>query len=161
MTYYSDFASVFPDKVVFNLGLRGDTLEGMINRVDQIKLVNTKVVYLLAGINDVASYADNELKERYDALVRAIINCLPETKIIIQSILPVNDKDFSVSCNNEQIIKCNYQIEALSSKYGLQFLDTYSAYQRTGEMPKEMTIDGLHLRSEYYKVWYEMLKYRQ
>lgn len=79
----------------------------------------------------------------------------------IQSILPVNNKDFSISCNNKQILRCSQQIEALSSKYGLQFLDTYSAYQRAGEMPKEMTIDGLHLKPEYYKVWYEMLKYRQ
>ena len=31
LTYYGDFASIFPAKVVCNLGLRGDTIQGMID----------------------------------------------------------------------------------------------------------------------------------
>ena len=33
LIYYGDFTSVFPDKVVCNLGLRGDSLQGMIDKV--------------------------------------------------------------------------------------------------------------------------------
>ena len=161
LTYYGDYASVFPDKVVCNLGLRGDTLEGMIYRVEQIKLVNPEVVYVLAGINDVAYCCENEFKERYCALLDAIMYSHPEVRVVVQSILPVNDSEFSVNCNNKQIAKCNHQIEVLAFKYGIQYLDTYSAYQEAGELPIEMTIDGLHLKPESYCIWYEMLKNSQ
>ena len=42
LMYYGDFASVFPGRVVCNLGLRGDTILGMINRVEQVKLLMPK-----------------------------------------------------------------------------------------------------------------------
>lgn len=40
--YYGDFASVFPDKVVRNFGLRGDTIQGLIDRVELVKILAPK-----------------------------------------------------------------------------------------------------------------------
>ena len=55
LTYYCVFSSVFPDKVVCNLGLRSDTIQGMIDRVEQVKMFEPNIVYMMGGINDVAS----------------------------------------------------------------------------------------------------------
>ena len=39
LKYYGDFASVFPDKIICNLVLRGDTLDGMARRVEQVHII--------------------------------------------------------------------------------------------------------------------------
>lgn len=97
LTYYGDFTSVHPDKVVCNLGLRGDAIRGLINRIEQFKLVHPFAVYLMAGINDVVSCSVEEFKSQYEALLRRFHKGLPNTDIVVQSLLPVNEVDFSIS----------------------------------------------------------------
>lgn len=125
LTYYGDFASVFPDKVVCNLGLCGDTIQGMIDRVEQVKMLEPKQVFLMAGINDVAKCSLEYFKEHYNQLVSALLEQIPDVELIIQSLLPVNNRDFSISCNNEQIFKCNESVVNIASKYNCHFIDLF------------------------------------
>lgn len=157
LTYYGNFASVFPDKVVCNLGLRGDTIQGMIDRVEQVKMLEPKQVFLMAGINDVASSTIEEFENNYDKLVNRIRELLPQSEIILQSILPVNSSGFIISCNNNQISECNVVIDKISQKQCFRFLDVYSLYEKNGEMPKEETIDGIHLLPPSYNKWKKAL----
>ena len=157
LTYYGDFASVFPNKVVCNLGLRGDTLEGMKKRLEQIQIVNPDVVYLMAGINDVASCTLEEFHVRYETLICEIHRIIPESKMVLQSLLPVNHIEFEISCNNEQVFECNKQIKALASRYSLHYINLYSVYLKGGVLPKEMTMDGIHLKEDSYQKWYKLL----
>lgn len=158
LIYYGDFASVFPDKVVFNLGLRGDTIQGMIDRVNQVCLLEPDKLFLMAGINDVASYSETAFGELYDKLVSVILQKLPNSEIIIQSLLPVNDKDFTISCNNTQIEESNKIILSIASNYRLRYVDLFSQYVSDGILAKEYTLDGLHLCTERYKIWYDIIK---
>lgn len=93
LTYYGDFSSVFPDKVVCNLGLRGDTLVGMFQRVDQVKQLNPILIFLMAGINDLSERSLVDFSKDYEQLVREIILQVPEGKLVLQSILPVNSTE--------------------------------------------------------------------
>lgn len=158
LTYYGDFASVFPDKVVCNLGLRGDTIQGMIDRVEQVKLLEPKQVFLMAGINDVASCDLDCFEKRYENLILRLIGLSIPKGLVLQSILPVDDKNFVISCNNEQIVCCNSIIKALTSKYKLQYLDLFSEYEINKTMPSKFSIDGLHLKDVAYNIWFKVLK---
>ena len=111
LIYNGDFASVYPDKVVCNLGLRGDTLLGMKNRVEQVKLPKPKRVYLMAGVNDVASKTAVEFRKQYKSLIKTQIEQISTTELIDFNMLPVNDADFKISCNNAQIKACNEEIK--------------------------------------------------
>lgn len=95
LTYYGDFSSAFPDKVVCNLGLRGDTIQGMINRVEQVKILEPKLVYVMAGINDASKVSLKDFKEEYEMLVRQLFIAAPHATLYIQNILPVNNRDLS------------------------------------------------------------------
>ena len=159
LTYYGNFSSAFPDKVVCNLGLRGDTIQGMIDRVEQVKMLNPQVGYLMAGINDVANCTMDEFSSLYNMLLIRILNEIPGTKIIVQSLLPVNDIDFSISCTNSQIKNCNEVISELASFFKSNYLDLFSLYVENGELSQRVTIDGLHLKIEGYKKWYDLLVY--
>lgn len=155
LIYYGDFARIFPDKVVCNLGLRGDTIHGMIERVEQVELLAPAQVYLMAGINDVAFNNLREFVTQFNQLVFSIINNSPGTKLILQSLLPVNDVDFMVSCSNRQIMVCNEEIRKISWKYQLRYLDLFSLYEENGVLSKDRTTDGIHLTPKAYTQWYD------
>ena len=158
LTYYGDFASVFPDKVVCNLGLRGDTLQGLLDRVEQVGLLRPDKVYLMAGINNVDSATIDEFANSYDLLLESLQRCVSEADMVVFSILPINEKAFSIRCNNRQIKACNSRIETLSRKRGAQFIDVNSEYEIDGQLPASLTRDGIHLTSEAYNIWYNCLK---
>ena len=158
LTYYGDFASVFPEKVVCNLGLRGDTILGMIDRIEQVKILEPSKVYLMVGINDLTSYTPMQFEELYSTLIRKILLFLPKRELIIQNILPVNDKLFNISCNNDQIAKCNDVINNLAIRFDLQLIDLFSEYKQNGVLPHELSIDGIHLSANGYNQWYRLIQ---
>lgn len=157
LTYYGDFASVFPDKVVCNLGLRGDTIRGMIDRVEQVKVLEPKQVFLMAGINDVSNVTVEEFGVLYNRLIDAIIQGLPKAMLIIQSMLPVNTQNFCISCDNAQIHACNIKIQMIAEARNLNYQNIHSLYEENGQLPLIMTRDGLHLYTEAYDKWYGFL----
>lgn len=157
LTYYGDFSSVFPEKVVCNLGLRGDTISGMIDRIEQVSLLHPKKVFLMTGINDIANLSNRGFEKIYESLLTRIINDMPNVILYVQSILPVNDRDFTISCNNVQIKSCNDSIRLLAVKYNLVFIDLYLLYENEGYLPKNITKDGIHLTLEAYSIWYSFL----
>lgn len=157
LIYYGDFASVFPNKVVCNLGLRGDTIQGLIDRVELIKILSPKAVFVMVGINDVGKLRPSEFSLLYEKMINQIIGELCYVKIILLSLLPVNDKDFHVNGSNVQIREYNKEIVSLSAKTGLSYVDLFVEYIENGVLRREMTLDGIHLIKEYYKRWYERL----
>lgn len=157
LTYYGDFASVFPDKVVCNLGLRGDTIQGMIDRVEQVRMMEPKRVFLMAGINDVANCSVENFGKQYETLVLKLKELLADASIVIQSMLPVNDRDFLISSNNNHIKACNEMIKKIAENNNLIYLDVYIFYISNGLLSKNETNDGLHLIQEAYKKWFKCL----
>lgn len=157
LTYYGDFASAFPGKLVCNLGLRGDTIQGMIDRVEQVRSLRPKLVFLMAGINDVAHVTPDEFEVLYNRLLDAISQDLPETTLIVQSILPVNNQVFCISCDNAQIGACNGRIQKIVKERNLVFLDVHALYEEHGQLPLKLTRDGLHLNTDAYYRWNKVL----
>ena len=158
LTYYGDFSLAFPNKAVCNLGLRGDTIQGLIDRVEQVRMLEPTLVFLMGGINDVARVSADEFEKLYDQWLDSIIQVLPEATIIVQNILPVNTKEFSISCNNNQINDFNNRIQKVSEERNLVFMDVHSMYEENGQLPGSMTKDGIHLSPEAYDSWYVLLR---
>ncbi len=157
LTFYGDFASVFPDKVVCNLGLRGDTIQGMIDRVEQVKMLEPKQVFLMAGINDVSNITVVEFEVLYNRLLDVLSQNAPSAKLIVQSILPVNNNNFSISCDNAQINACNNKIQKITNERNLVYLNVRKMYEEDGLLSLKLTRDGLHLTADAYERWYKLL----
>ena len=156
LTYYGDFASVFPNKVVCNLGLRGDTIQGLIERVKQVQILEPKLFFLMAGINDIGVLSERKFEEVYKQLLWQISEYCPNVELVVQSLLPVNAVDFGrISCNNEQIIQTNKIIQKISCQNGYEFIDLFYLYVNSGQLNREMTCDGIHLKPNAYQTWYD------
>lgn len=159
LTYYGDFASVFPDKVVCNLGLRGDTIEGLLERLQQVFMLKPKYVFMMIGINDLSDGDTERFKTQYEKLIRQLNSIDPLCTLVIQGMLPVNSVDFQISCCNKTIMSYNEIIASLANLHHLQFMDLFPLYCVDGVLPQKWTIDGIHLKTSEYDLWYnEILK---
>lgn len=157
LIYYGDFSKLFSDKIVCNLGLRGDTLRGMINRVDQVCFLNPKSVYILAGINDVSLMSPEEFGELYSLLLDILSKSLTRSELVIHTMSPVNTHEFSISCNNNQIRRCNESIKHIANNLGLRLVDLFAMYEEKNQLPPKYTTDGIHLSILAYNLWYKVL----
>lgn len=159
LTYYGDFSKAFPDKVVCNLGLRGDTIQGMIDRVEQVFLLDPMAVFIMAGINDVETYNKEQFNIKYHNLIDVITKNLPNCKLIIQTMLPVNCDSFDIRCSNARVKTFNDVINSISVEYNLPLIDLYTSYENGGMLPHMLTTDGIHLKLTSYDIWYSVIKH--
>ena len=150
-----DFQKAFPDVKSINLGYVGEDVKGMLRRVDAIKAVKPKKVFLMAGINGLQQQTMEEFEYWYVALVDTIRESVPEAELYIESILPVTN--YSDYCDNGKIREANVALQGLAADRNIPYVDIYSAYAQDGALPEEMSYDGLHLTAEAYSLWYNTL----
>ena len=158
LTYYGSFSTVFPSQCVCNLGLRGDTIQGMTGRVEQIKLLDPAIVFLMACVNDVGNTPLGEYESLFSRFLDVVMSAVPNASLVVQNLLPVNTEGFHVSCNNEQICRYNKTIGTIAGSRGLRYIDLYSLYAIEDQMPLSFTRDGIHLYPSAYVKWYEAIQ---
>lgn len=113
----------------------------------------------MAGINDIRQLSIEVFKSNYVLLVNTILNALPKSKLLVQSLLPVNSLDYNISCNNEQVERLNYCIWEISNDNHLCYIDLYYDYldMNNFQLSKQYTIDGIHLQRNAYSKWYKKI----
>lgn len=153
-------------KRVKNRGITGDDATGMLNRLQQILPGKPKAVFLMVGINDLShGLTLNQVYEQCLKVIERIRAEAPQTKLYIQSILPINEsfgrwKTLEGKTNDIPVI--NTLLKAYCTKNGITYINLFDKFVRhgTNEMRKELTTDGLHLTPFGYKVWtFEIKKY--
>ena len=151
-----DWQKAFPDVKSINLGYIGEDVKGMLRRVDAIKAVKPKKVFLMAGINGLQQQTMEDFEFWYAALVDAIRNAVPDAELYIESILPVTS--YSDYCDNSKIREANTILQRMAIERNIPYIDVYSAYAQDGALPETMSYDGLHLTEDAYSIWYNAIK---
>lgn len=159
LTRGGDFHKLCADKKLVNLGSTGDTLAGMLGRVSTVKMLNPKKVFLLGGINGLTDFNVPKSLSTYTDLLTALEKALPNAQIYVQSLLPLTSaKAKNMLCKNITIEAFNKQIRELAEKRGHTYIDLYTQYLRDGALAEELTVDGLHLKPEGYRYWYQSVQ---
>jgi lysophospholipase L1-like esterase len=151
-----DFQKAFPEVKSINLGYIGEDVKGMLRRVDAIKAVKPKKVFLMAGINGLRNQTMDEFEYWYAALVDAIQRDVPDAELYIESILPVTC--YSDYCENAKIREANAIIQRMAAERNLHYINVHDAYAHEGALPDAMSYDGLHLTEDAYSIWYEVIR---
>ena len=87
-----EFNELFGMPNILNRGISSDVITGVEKRLTQVTKGKPAKIFLLIGINDVSHHISVErLAERYERLVKKIREQSPETKLYVQSIMPVNN----------------------------------------------------------------------
>lgn len=134
----------------------------MIYRIGPIVEGHPRAIFIMGGANDLifSNISYDKLLEQYGRLLDIIAQKSPRTKVYIQSLLPLNEsKDKKMlEGKNARIIAFNTVLSEMASRRGLIYIDIWSAMQRNGSLPEDMTFDGIHLTAEGYRVWIEQIR---
>ncbi|KUO78406.1 MAG: hypothetical protein APF81_16905 [Desulfosporosinus sp. BRH_c37] len=105
-------------------------------------------VFLMFGANDYG-YNMNAYKNWYKELIKYIKQMFPNSKIVIQSVMPMNSTAKEPNRNQEPQ-KLNYIIKAVAIEEDVQFMDVSKFIPNAKKMLLE---DGLHFKPELYPLW--------
>lgn len=157
LTDYNEWAEAFSNPSIKNRGIAGDRIWGVYDRLDEITVGQPKKIFIMIGINDIGALeSNNSIIDYYDKIIKNIERNSPDTKIFVESLLPVNSKkniEALPKVKNSEIIDLNKKINTLAKKENINFVNLYPLFEKNGEMNSSLTTDGVHLNSEGYKIW--------
>jgi len=156
LTEFFDWQEKFPAYKVINLGVAGETVGGLLGRMEWIRRVirnagrEPDIIFVMTGINNIAM-EDYEILGGYKQALTAIAAAFDKSKLVIQSILPVR----LPWTDNTIIRQLNESLKGMAGDLKLEYLDLYNIFISPGsEAKKEYLLeDGVHVSGEGYKAW--------
>ena len=147
---------IFPGLPIKNRGINADTVEGVLDRLDEIIAGKPAKIFILIGTNDLPWYdyrGDHFILNTYEKILSRIKVQLPGTKVYVQSILP-RKRGFA-----KRIRAINAALALLAENAGCVYIDLFSAFaDANGSLRAEITNDHLHLLGAGYGIWREMIE---
>ncbi len=163
ITEGGNWKKLLKDSSIINRGISGDNSFGMIARVNEIIKLKPAKLFILIGTNDLSkSIPDEAIIENIFNFISKIKSASPNTKIFVQSILPVNEtvEKFPTQFNNgSHILIINDQLSRYAERMRYTYVDLYRKFlDKQGRLDQALTYDGLHLNASGYQRWVEVLK---
>lgn len=163
ITQAGEWQKYFPEADVVNRGISGDNTRGMLARINEITAAKPKKFFILAGINDISlSRANATILRNYSQLINQLQTESPDTEIFIQSILPINNDVGHYSRlkgKEEQVLSLNRELRQLAQSKRVAFINLFPFFaDGDGKLKKEFTSDGLHLNSDAYNLWANIIR---
>ncbi|MEH2251931.1 SGNH/GDSL hydrolase family protein [Nostoc sp.] len=150
-----------------NQGISGETSNGLLKRLKIFDRTQPKVIFVMIGINDlIEGMSDGVILDNQRQIISYLRKAHPTAQIVIQSILPHGaeqatwkGQDKLLGVANSRIRELNQQLQSISTKKGVKYLDLYPLFtNKQGNLRREFTTDGLHLSPEGYIVWRSALQ---
>ncbi|OFD53570.1 hypothetical protein BWGOE4_51090 [Bacillus mycoides] len=160
LTDYNEWGEAFPHIKTYNRGISGDTTIGVMDHLNQVIALKPSKIFLMIGINDLAAKTPKEeVLNNYSEILKKLRLELPDTKVFIESILPVKPLSKSTNLNNEDINSINKELEKIAKKNNYTFINLHPLFtDKDGQLKKEWTVDGVHINGEGYKAWENEIK---
>ncbi|BBF44987.1 N-acetylneuraminate cytidylyltransferase [Lachnospiraceae bacterium KM106-2] len=118
-------------------------------------------VYIMLGTNELGWPYTYKFESSYTQLIDQVKKAQPNTKVYLQSILPVTNKRAKKDSvyNNKKISKFNKSVKNVAKATSSKYVDVGKALaQKDGSLPEEASTDGIHLNQKFCYKWIEYLK---
>jgi lysophospholipase L1-like esterase len=163
ITERGEWHELLPKKRIANRGIGGDNSFGILARLDGIIAQRPSRIFMMVGINDLGrGLPVSVIVNNYRRIIERFQSGLPKTKIYIQSVLPLNEELLKyeyLKGKNVQVKQLNDELKKLSLQYKLDYINLHEILaNQQGQLIKEFTIDGIHLKTEAYLLWVGYLK---
>jgi len=131
----------------------GHTIRDITANMEKLVEMAPDTVYLCYGLNDSSigywDSADAYVGE-YMQIIRTIRERLPDTTVVVSSILPARDPAFQRSSKWRNIPQWSEALEKACEQNGILFANCDSLYD---DYPNLWDPDGIHFRKEFYPYW--------
>ena len=108
----------------------------------------------MIGINDLILHRPPHILANYRAIVEKLRSGSPETELIIQSILPINNEVKNTSLSNEDVLTLNEGIQVIATDFKVRYVDLHLKFKNAnGKLDAKYTLDGIHLNRAGYELW--------
>jgi len=158
ITNGNEWDEMFNDAHIKNRGISGDVTAGVLNRLDEVTARKPAKIFLLIGINNLAAGdVPDTVAQNIFRIARRIHIESPDTRLYVQSILPVNDafNKFPNHVNkSEQIRLTNVLLQNNAVQNQYTFINLYPYYCNAQQKLDTLyTNDGLHQKGPGYMLW--------
>ncbi|WP_291055988.1 GDSL-type esterase/lipase family protein [Herbiconiux sp.] len=139
----------FPGDETVNLGVGGDTTEGLIERLDTVAAEDPDTVVLLIGTNDIANRrAVEQIVRNIETILVTLRADSPDARILVQSVLP-RGAEYA-----EYVKEINRHVWQFAATVKAHYLDLWPVMaMEDGELNPAYTEDRLHLNEAGYDAW--------
>lgn len=164
ITHFGEWHEIFNNPNIKNRGISGDIAQGVYDRLNPILKGKPLKIFLLIGINDVShNLTADSIVNAIRKISLKIKEASPDTKLYIQSVMPVNPafNMFLKATERGDVVKeINKGLELLCSDESITFIDIYNCLTTPGTdlLNPDYTNDGLHLMGAGYLRWAEAIK---
>lgn len=163
ITQGGDWAALTGDSTVINRGIGADLAFNLRKRLADVTRRRPSRLFILIGINDISKdIPDAVIASEYRALVDSVKAQSPETRVYVQSILPLNPtvQNFPQHYDKQaRVIAVNRLLRRMARDAGVRYVDLWPLFvDRRGLLDARLTGDGLHLNRQGYERWAAYLK---
>jgi len=156
------FKAHFAQYMPANFGISGDQTQHVLWRIANGELdnIHPKLIVLMIGTNNIG-YPQEEILAADQAIVRAIRQKLPDTKILLLGIFPrgSDPNDPSVASMRSKIKFVNAGLAALDDGQTVHYLDIGEKFLNPdGVLPKNIMPDALHPNHQGYEIWADAIQ---
>lgn len=163
ITEVGAWAEVLPHDQVINRGISGDNSWGVYARLDQVLAIKPRKIFLTIGVNDIKRGTSiDHIVHNYERIAARVKAVSPRTKLYFQSVLPVTESilaNIYIKITNSRIRELNERMKLVADKYNCTYIDLHPVFEdANGQLKRELTTDGLHLKQAAYILWANYLK---
>jgi lysophospholipase L1-like esterase len=118
ITAKCEWSKLFSNPFVRNLGISGDKTDGVLSRLSEVTKSKPTKVFIMIGVNDIRSkVSDSTIIKNYVHFFDKIKLESPNTKVYLQSILPVNNDIGASKTTNERVNKLNNLLKEIALRF--------------------------------------------
>lgn len=145
----------FPDHLVYNRGIGGDTSKGVLNRLNEsVYELKPKKLFLQIGTNDLELIETDvrSIATRIEQIIQEVKTKAPEIKMYLISVYPVNknmDSNTVGRRSNKDIEALNLLLKEIKN---VEYINAYDVLVKEGSLNPEYSLEGLHLNQKGYQV---------
>ena len=157
-----------------NYGVKALTVDGFfhkaaVNGADGNKITVAEAIqnkdydafYIMFGMNELGWSSEKTFISKYGQVIDTIRQSHPNSKIVVQSILPVSAEKSAADpvFNNEKITHYNELIQQMCREKSVDYFNVAARFtDENGALFADASTDGIHLNKKYCNLWLAYLK---
>lgn len=147
---FAEYDVLNSSSVVAEIGIKVEETDRIKAQVAMAKEMNPQVIFLCYGVNDVrdGSISVSAFLDKYKLILDYIKEEMPDTKIFVNSIFPVQQSLSAQESNLSKIEEYNAELRAVCDKKQIAFLDNTNLAES-----QYYEDDGMHFVSDFYIIW--------
>lgn len=134
---------------------------GKITVAEAIQHKEYDTFYVMFGMNELGWASEKTFIAKYGQVIDTIRRYHPNSKIVVQSILPVSAEKSANDPvhNNPKIVHYNTLIERMCVEKSVDYFNVAARFtDEEGALFAEASTDGIHLNKKYCNLWMDYLK---